>query len=863
VQFFLPRPPSHLVARSRVRAALDESLAHGIIMVRGAAGAGKTVALLDWASSTRVEGHVVWVAMAPDAAGRRTFWRRILLALEDSALTPAGTARVGSLSDELADPDLLPHILRTLRRVGSPLTFVVDDYHSVGERVIDEDVAWLAEQAPEVRFILGIRDGAEGAPARLGRAEAALVSGRDLAFTEDETLELAAAFGLDPDAEPVSSLHATTQGWPLATRLLLRGWAEQPGMAPLAGGTTAEIVRRVLESRSGEDRDFLLDTSPAAFLTAEIAELLHAADGASQQRLDRLADEGIGLWQSERSARVFRYHPLLREGLLAEAERLDPGGVRDRRVRLAAWLDAHQQPFEALELEVAAAAWSAMTATLVRHYPTLENEDYYRMARSLRAVPSRALRQQPLLLVARSIADFGNRTTTAETAKSMLELALAHLQGSLGDAATPEGYVMRVARMAMARLTGRHRTALKLARELDQSSALPDGHDPTDPASSIRAYFRPQIGITELYEDDFDAARRNFLTVIEAREAGVHWPRIGIAATNLLALVAAMSGELRTARDWSAASRAYDRVNPEQFGYADFGSRIADAVLALDAFDTSRAGLIVASFDQSVVSNIEHWPYLAYAESLSSLIDGASAGALSRAPRDADLSGRRPPITGHLTALLASVKADLLLAAGQVDRAESVLDGVRGQAAEAVLSRARIQLVRGQPERALRLTQPLFLSSRPRRRAEALLIAAVASDRLAPGSGGDRVREAVAVLRETGLRRPLMMVRRDWLATTLADAIGAAETERLLDGVPDPFGGVRTAQRLSRSERLVLRELYHEGSAVELAHRLSLSAHTVKTHLKNIYRKLGVTSRAEALVVGAELGLAGIDEQAS
>lgn len=53
--------------------------------------------------------------------------------------------------------------------------------------------------------------------------------------------------------------------------------------------------------------------------------------------------------------------------------------------------------------------------------------------------------------------------------------------------------------------------------------------------------------------------------------------------------------------------------------------------------------------------------------------------------------------------------------------------------------------------------------------------------------------------------------------------------------------------RLTETEHRVLEELAHGESRATIASRLDVSENTLKTHLRRIYRKLGVRSRAEAL----------------
>ena len=60
---------------------------------------------------------------------------------------------------------------------------------------------------------------------------------------------------------------------------------------------------------------------------------------------------------------------------------------------------------------------------------------------------------------------------------------------------------------------------------------------------------------------------------------------------------------------------------------------------------------------------------------------------------------------------------------------------------------------------------------------------------------------------------------------------------------------------LSERELTVLRYLSSRLDAAEIAAALYLSVNTVRSHVKAIYRKLGVNARAQAVRAGRELGL--------
>lgn len=76
---------------------------------------------------------------------------------------------------------------------------------------------------------------------------------------------------------------------------------------------------------------------------------------------------------------------------------------------------------------------------------------------------------------------------------------------------------------------------------------------------------------------------------------------------------------------------------------------------------------------------------------------------------------------------------------------------------------------------------------------------------------------------------------------------------RVFNAAPEPMHA--DAEQLTTREREVL-VLVSKGCRLpELAERLQISRHTVSDHLKHIYRKLKVNSRAEATLEAARMGL--------
>jgi LuxR family maltose regulon positive regulatory protein len=79
--------------------------------------------------------------------------------------------------------------------------------------------------------------------------------------------------------------------------------------------------------------------------------------------------------------------------------------------------------------------------------------------------------------------------------------------------------------------------------------------------------------------------------------------------------------------------------------------------------------------------------------------------------------------------------------------------------------------------------------------------------------------------------------------------------ERLLEAVER----TRLAEPLTPAERRVLELLPTHLTDAQMAEQLFVSRNTVKTHVKSLYRKLEVSSRADAVARARELGLLGRD----
>jgi LuxR family maltose regulon positive regulatory protein len=118
---------------------------------------------------------------------------------------------------------------------------------------------------------------------------------------------------------------------------------------------------------------------------------------------------------------------------------------------------------------------------------------------------------------------------------------------------------------------------------------------------------------------------------------------------------------------------------------------------------------------------------------------------------------------------------------------------------------------------------------------------------------------ALVAMARSGSRAPLRLVPPGTLAALTRRAMArghAGEPARILARIAESTEGhARAIEPLSHRELLVLAEVEKGATVADIAAALYISPNTVKTHLRRLYRKLGVTTRAHAIRKAKSLGL--------
>ena len=340
----IPPVPSIAIRRSRLEQVLDEHPERHVILVRGPAGAGKTVLVAQW---VRAHPHAcAWLSIAdthndPDLL----LWH---LAEALNQLSSDGTDRVvaqlprgsGLDNDELWD---LVALVR--HDLGTPIILAVDDVHRLHDPAALQVLTRLVEHPPEgVRIVLMARS-----KPRLGLARARLrgdlveVTPEALCFSRAEINVLAGSW---TGPHPASAdLEQVTLGWPAGLRLAHLDAALDDG--PLEAlsepdGIAAEYVREELLDADPDDPEPMGSFFEVSCWFPVLTEALRAA--VAEQHEDRLPLswddlEALPIQPVASRPGTFRYPPILSRLVQQEHRRRDPDAAAAacRRAAEACW----------------------------------------------------------------------------------------------------------------------------------------------------------------------------------------------------------------------------------------------------------------------------------------------------------------------------------------------------------------------------------------------------------------------------------------------------------------------------------------------------------------------------------------------
>jgi LuxR family maltose regulon positive regulatory protein len=914
-KLYIPQSRKDVVPRRRLVERLNEGVHGKLTLISAPAGFGKTTLMSEWINQT--ERPAAWVSLDEGDNDVVRFLAYFVTALQkiragigETALAVLQsphppkiesllTGLINEIADFLDDPSpALPFDGAQDKRGGSGhgLALALDDYHVLEAQPIHAALIFLIDHLPpQMHLVITTREDPPLPLARWrARGQMTEIRAGDLRFTDAEAaIFLNQAMGLELTPDDIAALEARTEGWIAGLHLAalsLQGHTDRADFIRSFAGDDRHVmdylVGEVLSLQPESVQHFLLHTSILERMNGTLCDAVVDGDkqgGNSQEILERLEQANLFIVPLDNRRQWYRYHHLFADLLRTRLRREQPERVPDLHLRASMWHERNGLITEALGHSLAAADFER-AARLVAVYalPVLMRGEVATVETWLDALPEEIVRNHPRLCIDKAwTMHLSQRPDAIEPLLRDAERGLES-HDLAGQPATSSwlGEVMAL-RAWVKRSQGDLVQAIELSHEALE--LLTEEH-----------VFALCLNLVSLagalrYVGDTAQAIQVLTDCIPLCQAAGN--SLGVMAdTYDLAELRMMQGQLHLAKtvleealQW-ATENSVQQMPATSMVYVKLGDVLREQNDLQAAEEHLLGGIELSAGGLAVVSG---QAYLSLARVKQARGDAAGArNAIHQAERS--VRGWETP---EIAADMAAHRARLWLAQGNLPAASRWVQqsGILTNKEPIylhefeLLTLARVLIAQGSTQgneqilhEAMKLLEQLrqeaAASGRMGRVMEVLMLQALAlSQYPARGEGWGETGEAMDILnRSLALAEPEGYVRMfvdegapmaRLLYEAAARGIMPEYAGRLLAAFPD----VDTVQPkrspseiiepLSARELEVLGLIAEGYSNQEIAAKLYLSLNTVKVHSSNIYGKLGVNKRTQAVAKAKKLGI--------
>lgn len=868
-KLYIPRNRPDLVPRQRLLDQLAEGAAQKLVLVSAPAGSGKTTILASWAQQRDMP--VAWLSLDGDDNDPVRFLTYLVFALQTIApdIGESSLPLLGATAP-VALNSILITLINELSSIPQGLFLFLDDYHVIDAHEVHDTLSYLIDHLPpNIHLFLASRSDPP-LPLSRWRVRGQLLELRqaDLRFTAEESAAfLAQNTNFQLSAEQLLALEERTEGWIAGLQLAalsLRGKEDVAGFVREFSGSHRFLIdylaEEVLSQQPDDVRYFLRQTSILDRFTPSLCDAVTGRDD-SASLLRGFEEANLFLIPLDDRREWYRYHHLFSDFLRADLV----GEDRTELHRKASeWFASRELDTEAVKHALASTDTAYAASAVANAAPRAFNQGSLKLLlRWLDALPQQAVLENVALAVYKGFALF--LTQAIDEVQPYLDAAEHGLDGETPSAV--QGLFMSL-KAHMLVWQGELDACVTFARDalehLDEA------------ASSVRYLTFNVLGqVLELKGDVLSAAGVYRQAFRSGWQAGDKMGSLVLLANLVFSLNEL--GRRREATGWCEQLLSHEEEAAGHRSPLLDGVDLPRSLLSYEANELDNAQeqvqralalVTAADFTQGIIwgNYILGQIYLARGEE-TLMFDVIQSGlALTSQLGRSSLQGT----------WFAALEAQAHLQQGNLDAANRWANSTGFSAHDTpdhwlespYFTYVRLLLAQGRLPEAETLLRNIEENAGNGRRARKLITTYLLQALLLEAQGdkrhsGEKLENAVRLAAPEDFRRAFL---NEGEQITQLLPVAKAAAPRFVDELLVAFGATPAPVRqpttgaglmdpLTDRELEMLKLVALGLSNRQIAERVFVTLGTVKKHLNNIYSKLGVASRTQAIVKGSELGL--------
>ena len=896
-KLYIPPPRPKLVTRPRLTERLKNGLAGKLTLISAPAGFGKTTLISECIDSDQYQ--TAWISLDEEDNDQTRFLAYLIASLQ-TIDEKIGKRALGFL--QLPQPPPIESILTTLINeiaiVKKNFILVFDDYHVIDSEPINQGLTYLLDHLPpQMHLVITTRkDPNLPLPRFRVRGQLTELRAADLRFTPSEASDFFnQVMDLNLSVDDIQRLESRTEGWIAGLQLAalsIEGRDDKSGFIQTFAGHDRYIVdylvEEVLKSQPENIRSFLLQTSILSRLNGPLCDAVTQRKD-SKKMLEILERSNLFIVSLDDKREWFRYHHLFADVLYAHSKDEHPDHIATLHLKASEWYENNELPADAIRHALASRNYNQAAALIERAWPEMESKfQDITWLNWANALPDELFSTRPVLNVAHAwalltVGDINSGEKRLNDADRILESS--KIANSQSDASIDtiivsdeEQYRFLPSSIAMGRayiaqIRGDIPATVELARQaLD---LLPEENHLRSGAISAL------LGLTHWTYGDLETAYQTLSDAVNNMRVGGNI-LFALSANYGLAEIRIGQGKLHE------AIRIYDetlQIVTKEGGI--FLMIAASMELGLSELNREKGDLekasqhLLKSKEYGAQSALPDWSYrYCIAEARMLEIQGDFNNAIQKIQKAEELYYKNPmPDVRPIPA----IKARMWIRQGRLDKVQHWVEEQKLSTdmnlsylkeyehitlARFLIAQYLSENIESSLEQAIDFLESLLSAAEFGKRIgsqiEILILLSLVSEIHGDLQQSLETLERALILAkpENYIRvfldegRPLVELLEKLLASKSSDL--SAFIEKLISAFRVSFHRVNKhglSETLSERELEILRLLDAGLSNKQIMEDLFLSLSTVKTHIRNLYGKLEVHSRTEAIKKAREINL--------
>jgi LuxR family maltose regulon positive regulatory protein len=906
-KLFIPAIRPELVSRSRLIEQLNTSLSGKLTLISAPAGFGKTTLVCEWVDNLQkqelsADYKIAWLSLDESDNTLLRFLAYLITALNQSGSSDKSFGN--SALDMLQSPHapryeiVLTTLINEIAALPNKLILVLDDYHLIETQLIHDALCFLLDNIPpQLHLVIITREDPLLPLSRLRvRGQLTELRAADLRFTSPEAAEfLNQTMSLNLSQDDVAALETRTEGWVAGLQLAAISMQGQKEPAKLIQAFTGSnrlvldyLVDEVLHQQPPAIQDFLLDTAVLGRLSGPLCDAVRFGDGQpgtgqekGQAILERLERANLFVIPLDNERQWYRYHHLFADLLRQRLRQIKPELESILHSRASVWCEGEALTEDAVEHALQAGDFERSAALIAELADELwKSGEHPKLRGWLEKLTEEWVCTQPQLCIYHAWFLFS--TGHQESAERFLLAAEQALDTDITTSSQSQLILGPGRAQLKGRLSAIRALALSWGKDfpamIQEASAALELLPKDDPWCSMAELV---LGDAYFYKGDIQASYQTRLKTLEAcqpKDDLFFFMISNLKIATSLSEMGQLEAAIEICRRQLDFARQHGLTQTIFAGWAMglLGVTLAERNEFEDALEfTSKYVELTKDNDLGFVGS----SYMFRAK--VQFYMGDYEGADITLKELADI-GKKHYLPHYISGRLKAWQARLNLIQNRLEAVNHLIEesdqntekGISLIYDDIVVVRARLLLLQGNYQQASQilesLIEPTQAGGSTTRLIEVLALLALVKHAAGEAFSAIQYLTCALSLAEPGGYVRVFVDEGPQMARLLYEAlsqgIASNYVQHLLAAFPSTKGEQpesrktqivdgRLIEPLSERELEILQLIADGLTNQEIGSNLYLSLNTVKAHTRNIYGKLGINSRTQAVARARALGI--------